>query len=70
MSSDFVGAEDRIWDIVDRGIVSALYPICHLLSPAAEAALADRVREVGDYPDFSVRYGKTIAQKSSCVIWQ
>jgi len=58
MSSDFVGAEDRIWDIVDRGITSALYPIRHLLSPAAEAALADRVRKVALLPDFSVRYGR------------
>jgi hypothetical protein len=36
----------------DRGAVSSLYPIYHLLSPAAEAAPADGVREVGDEPEF------------------
>ena len=41
----------------DRGTVSALYPIYYLLSSAAEAALADRVREVLDSPEFSVGYG-------------
>jgi hypothetical protein len=42
----------------DRGTVSALYTIYYLLSPAAEAALADGVREVVDSPNFSVRYGR------------
>jgi len=32
----------------DRGTVSTLYPIFYLLSSAAEAALADEVREVGN----------------------
>jgi hypothetical protein len=66
----------------DRGAVSSLYPIYHLLSPAAEAALADGVREVGGLPsaapsprcggafegrpDFSVRQRKSIALKSCC----
>ena len=54
------GRGDRIWDIEDSGSVSILSPIYHLLSPAAEAALADGVREVGDYPDFSVRYGRAM----------
>jgi len=58
MSPDPVGAAYRIWKIVDRGPVSFLYPISYLLSSAAEAALADGVREVLDYPDFSVRYGR------------
>ena len=44
----------------DRGTVSDLYPIFYMLSSAAEAALADGVREVGDLPDFSVRYGRAI----------
>ena len=37
-------------------MVSLLYPISYLLSSAAEAALADGVREGWEYPDFSVRY--------------
>ena len=39
-------------------MVSLLYPISYLLSSAAEAALAERVREIGDTPDFSVRNGR------------
>jgi len=33
-----------------------------------EALLADRVREVGGWPEFSVRYGRAIAPKSCCFI--
>jgi len=48
------------WDMEDRrwGVVRSRYPISDLRSSAAEAALADRVREVGNYPDFSDRYGR------------
>ena len=48
------------WDIEDGrwGVVRSRYPISDLRSSAAEAARADRVREEGDYPDFSVRYGR------------
>ena len=38
----------------DRGTVSDLYAIFYLLSSAAEAALADGVREVGSLPSFAV----------------
>jgi len=52
------------WDMGDRrwGVVRSRYPISDLPSPAAEAAPADRVREEGDYPDFSVRYGRAISR--------
>ena len=54
MSSDSVGAGYRIWKMEDRGRISDLYPIFYLLSSAAEAALADGVREVGSLPSFAV----------------
>lgn len=38
----------------DRGTVGLLYPISHLRSSAAKAALADGVREVADSPSFAV----------------
>jgi len=58
------------WDIEDGrwGVVGSRYPISDLASPAAEEAPADGVREVGDYPDFSVRYGRGIALKSCCFV--
>ena len=57
---DPVGAGYRIWKMGDRGTVGLLYPISHLRSSAAKAALADGFREVGDFPDFSVHYGSAI----------
>jgi hypothetical protein len=39
------------------GVVGPRYPISDLRSPAAEAALADRVREVGGYPPLRLARG-------------
>ena len=49
---------DRRW-----GVVRSRYPISDLPSPAAEAALADGVREVGDSPSFAANpFGGTASE--------
>gem|GEM_PF-3629579 len=53
------------WDMEDRGwgVVGSRYPISDLRSPAAKAALADGVREVGDVPSFAANpFGGTASE--------